>query len=157
MDMFEEATAILGTMRLCKLTQAEMADRLGVSQSYVANKLRLLKLDEKTRAQILASGLTERHARALLRLGTEERQQALSRICEDRLNVAQTEALVDCIRDVSLPKRVGIAEQHRRIDTFKDGVRSCVKTLAALGVDVHQSTSTHGGKTYITVAIDERA
>ena len=157
MDIFEEATAILGTMKLCRLTQAEMADRLGVSQSYVANKLRLLKLDEETRAQILTSGLTERHARALLRLGTEERHRALARICEDRLNVAETEALVDCICDVDLPKRVGTAEQHRRIDTFKDGVRSCVKNLASLGIEVHQSTSTHGGRTYITVAIDERA
>ena len=66
MDMFDEARAIKSTMQLCHLTQSELARQLGVSQSYVANKLRLLKLPEKVRRQILDCGLCERHARLLL-------------------------------------------------------------------------------------------
>ena len=68
MDMFDEARAIRSTMELCHLTQSELARQLGVSQSYVANKLRLLKFSEKMAEKIRAAGLSERHARALLRL-----------------------------------------------------------------------------------------
>ena len=45
MEMFDEARAMSGTLKLCNITQKELADRMGVSQSYVANKLRLLRLD----------------------------------------------------------------------------------------------------------------
>ena len=44
MEMFEEARAMSGTLKLCNITQKELAERMGVSQSYVANKLRLLSL-----------------------------------------------------------------------------------------------------------------
>ncbi len=156
MNMFEEAAAIMGTMRLCRVSQTEMARRLGVSQSYIANKLRLLKLDPETKERIVAAGLTERHARTLLRLDADERRTALDRICRSGLNVAETEALVDSVSQRKMPHLVGTAERHRRIDVFKDALRSSVATLASLGVDVRQSTSTHAGKTYITLSIDER-
>ena len=68
MDMFDEARAIRSTMELCHLTQGELARQLGVSQSYVANKLRLLKFSQKMTEKIRSSGISERHARALLRL-----------------------------------------------------------------------------------------
>ena len=72
MNMFEEASALEGTIKMCKLTQSDIAKKLGVSQSYIANKLRLLSFSESMKAEILSSGLTERHARAVLRLKGEE-------------------------------------------------------------------------------------
>lgn len=98
LDCFEEADAIAKLIRRYGLSQEQAAQRLGKSQSAVANKLRLLRISEPMRADILAGGLTERHARALLRLQDEEsRRAALNAMAGRRLNVAQSEALVESL------------------------------------------------------------
>ena len=155
MNMFEEAEAIRGTIALCHTTQTEMAKRLGVSQSYIANKLRLLRLGEKERARILEYGLTERHARSILRLSSEERIEALEEIHRRGLNVASTELMVDVRSNRTAPTRIGAAERGKCIDEFKDTLRRSVSTLRSVGVDAAQAVSRHGGKTYITVVIEE--
>ncbi|MBQ8683794.1 MAG: ParB/RepB/Spo0J family partition protein [Clostridia bacterium] len=96
MNCFEVAEGIRQLMADHELTQCEAARQLGFSQSAVANKLRLLRLSEEERARLLAAGLGERHARALLRLeNREQRRLALDRIIEGGLTVAQTERLVE--------------------------------------------------------------
>ena len=78
------------------MTQAEIAHKLGVSQSSIANKLRLLALSHEEQRTILTYGLTERHARSVLRLKRpEERALALRKIYEERLNVAQAEEMIE--------------------------------------------------------------
>ena len=72
MDMFDEARAMSGTLQLCHITQKELAERMGVSQSYVANKLRLLAFTPYVEKLIKKHSISERHARALLRLESEE-------------------------------------------------------------------------------------
>ena len=156
MNMFDEARAVYGVIKMQNITQKEMARQLGVSQSYVANKLRLLQLGEATEKRITDSGLTERHARALLRLSSEsEREAALSRILERKLNVAESEALIDMLKDTEAPKTIKNAEKLKRIDIFKDTLRHSVDTLVSMGVNARQSTGFYGTKTYITVCIDE--
>lgn len=156
MNMFEEARAIRTMMKMCSMTQEGMAKKLGVSQSYVANKLRLLKLSEECERRITEAKLSERHARALLRLEDPEvRRSALERVCERRLNVAETEALVDMLHDGQAPKRIGKATKLSRIDTFIDTVKQSLKTLSSLGIDAKESISYYGTKTYITISIDE--
>ncbi len=94
--MFEEATAFRELLEVHQLTQEGIARQLGLSQSAVANKLRLLKFSNKEQARILEGRLTERHARTLLRLfDPAERQDALEQVIADRLNVSATEAFVD--------------------------------------------------------------
>lgn len=91
----EEASAIAAYLRRTGLTQEEAAHRLGRSPSAVANKLRLLKLSPACAAELLRGGLSERHARALLRLEDEgERLAAARHIASAGLNVAQTEAYI---------------------------------------------------------------
>ncbi len=97
LNMFEQAAAFSSLIRLHSLTQDEIAARLSVSQSYVANKLRLLRYLPEEQEQILSSHLTERHARALLRLSGEDRLQALRHTIAAHLNVAETEAYVESI------------------------------------------------------------
>ena len=156
MNMFEEARSLSGMMKMCKITQSEMAKRLGVSQSYVANKLRLLKFDEKMQKEIAESGISERHARALLRLGEENaRKDALRTVIERSLTVGETEALVDFLHSASAPKRIGRADAHSQINVFKDTLRESIENLARLGVSARQSTDFYGAKTYITICIDE--
>lgn len=156
MDMFEQARSLRTMIETYKFKQGEIAKKLGVSQSYVANKLRLLQLDGDMQREITEAGLSERHARALLRLCDRTlREQALRRICDGRLSVRESEALIDFLYDGTAPSRIGNAEKFSRIDTFKSTLRSSLSTLVALGVDAKESISCYGTKTYITICIDE--
>ena len=96
LNMFEEAQAIKSLIETCKMTQETAAQRLSCSQSYIANKLRLLRLPQEQRSAILESCLTERHARALLRIADEKtRAQALDTIIKRSMNVAAAEEYVE--------------------------------------------------------------
>ena len=96
MNCFEVAAGIRQLMDKHEMTQWEAAQQLGLSQSAVANKLRLLRLPEEERSQLIAAGMGERHARALLRLEDgESRQRALKRMTEQKMTVAQTERMVE--------------------------------------------------------------
>ena len=92
----EEAAAIAAYIRQTGITQEEAAAQLGRSPSALANKLRLLRLSPACRELLVQNGLTERHARCLLRLEDgEERLAALRHIADKQLNVAQAEQYVD--------------------------------------------------------------
>ena len=78
----DEAEGYLEVLRTCAMTQEALAERIGLSQSAVANKLRLLKLDPPVRAALRACGLTERHARALLKLPYMGAAKSLSLISD---------------------------------------------------------------------------
>ena len=93
---FEEAAAIAAYLRQTGATQEEAAAQLGRSPSAVANKLRLLRLSDDCRKVLVEGGLTERHARTLLRLEDEsERLRAAQHMAANGLNVAQAEQYVD--------------------------------------------------------------
>ncbi|MCL2342534.1 MAG: ParB/RepB/Spo0J family partition protein [Firmicutes bacterium] len=96
LNFVEEAEGIARLIRTYSMSQGEAANRLGKSQSAVANKLRLLKLPSDVLETLLLAELTERHGRALLRLGSAESQRAALRyIIENALTVAATEAYVE--------------------------------------------------------------
>lgn len=95
LGVFEEAEGLRRLVEEWGVTQEEAAARLGKSQSSIANKLRLLRLTEEERTLITEAGLTERHARALLRLpDEEERLAALHTVIERKMNVAQEETYI---------------------------------------------------------------
>ena len=92
----EEATALAAFLRQTGMTQEQLAEKLGRSPSAVANKLRLLRLSPACREILVQNGLTERHARALLRLEDEEERLSAARHIADRqLNVAQAEQYIE--------------------------------------------------------------
>lgn len=96
MHFFALAEAFLTLLRDYQMTQEEIARKMGLSQSAVANKLRLLRLLPEERQMILGAGLTERHARALLRLeNAAKRREALAALAGGSYTVAETEALVE--------------------------------------------------------------
>ena len=96
LSMFEEAASIQSLISLTGMTQEACAKKLSVSQSYVANKLRLLRLSDGEQEKIEENGLTERHARALLRLeDEEEREEVLSIIIKREMNVSRTEEYIE--------------------------------------------------------------
>lgn len=105
LDFWEEAEALDTLIRTYRLSQEEAARRIGKSQPAVANKLRLLKLSPACLNKLRAARLTERHARALLRLEGEAAQlTALDYIISQGLNVAQTDAYIDALLSPAQPK-----------------------------------------------------
>jgi len=96
LNIFEQAQAIEALIDTYNLTQEEIARKLCNSQSFVANKLRLLRLTTEEKEKILKNNLTERHARALLRIyNTDTRGRILNEIIENGLNVGKTEELIE--------------------------------------------------------------
>lgn len=95
LSYWEEAEAMQHLICDHKYTQEELAEKLGKSQSAVANRLRILKLPESVREILKEKNLTERHARALLKVHDEHTQlKILKQVCENDYNVAKTEELV---------------------------------------------------------------
>ena len=96
LNCFEEAEAIAQLIRRYDMSQQEAAEKLGKSQSAIANKLRLLHLEDDIQEMILRENLTERHARVLLRLTDAEMQrQAAETFVRKKMNVARAEEYVE--------------------------------------------------------------
>ena len=138
LNCFEEAAALEKLISYYGMTQEDAALRLGRAQSTIANKLRLLRLTEQERMFILEHGLTERHARTLLRLGSpEERMRVLEKIAKLGLNVEKTERMID---DMIGQKREQESFRKRSV-LFKDvrlfvnTINHAVETMQAAGID----------------------
>ena len=93
----EEAEAIAAFLHQTGMTQEAVAAQLGMSPSALANKLRLLRLSPDCRRLLTENGLTERHARAVLRLPESRRTAALEKIARDKLSVREADRLVDAM------------------------------------------------------------
>ena len=106
LDAFDAARGIREVIRLWNCTQAEAARRLGLSQPALANKLRLLTLTTAQQQLCTAAGLTERHARALLKLPDEaERLRVIGLIAQGEWTVAKTEQYIDSLLAPRTPQR----------------------------------------------------
>ena len=91
----EEAEGYRNLIKEHGLTQEELAQKIGKSQSTIANKIRLLRLSPMVKKMLSDNGLTERHARALLKIDDEQLQlKILQKVCDRGLNVRKTEELV---------------------------------------------------------------
>ncbi len=98
LGFFEEAEGYYHLIHDHGMTQEEVAEKTGKKQSTVSNKLRILKLSPYLKKIVSDNKLTERHARALLRLEDEELQwKALMQIVEKNMNVRQTDSYIDSL------------------------------------------------------------
>ncbi len=95
LSSFEEAEGINRLIAVYGLSRAEVAERLGLAESTLSNKLRLLKLDMSIRQRLEAARLTERHARALLRLPENKRSAALDVIIAEQMTLTEAERYVE--------------------------------------------------------------
>ena len=155
MEMFDEARAMSGTLKLCNITQKELAERMGVSQSYVANKLRLLSFSPYLEKLIIKYGISERHARALLRLESEEdRLEILEKVIARDLTVRECEALVDLKVDTYAPAHIDKAESQDCIGAFLETLKKSIGTLRSHGIDATSTTSYYGEKMYVTLVFE---
>ncbi|MGM9645356.1 MAG: ParB/RepB/Spo0J family partition protein [Eubacteriales bacterium] len=121
LNIFEQAHAIETLIDTYDLTQEQIAKKLSNSQSFVANKLRLLRLSDEEREKILKNNLTERHARALLRIyDADTRQKVLDRIIDEGLNVTKSEELIEKIITSSKTNDSPSDSYSASTKTFKD-------------------------------------
>ena len=98
LDFIEEAMGIRRLLQEHAMPQEQVARLLGKSQSAVANKLRILRHSDAVLTALRESGLTERHARALLKLRTEEETlTAIARIAKEGMSVARAEKYIDAL------------------------------------------------------------
>lgn len=104
LNPIDEAKAYTNLMKLNDLTQTALAKDMGKSQSYVANKLRLLKLDDDVQKALVEGKITARHGRALLNLSDDDQERVLKEIEEKGLNVKQTEEIAKDVNAYFNPK-----------------------------------------------------
>ena len=104
LNPIDEAKAYTNLMKLNDLTQTALAKDMGKSQSYVANKLRLLKLDDDVQKALVEGKITARHGRALLNLSDDDQERVLKEIEDKGLNVKQTEEIAKDVDAYFNPK-----------------------------------------------------
>lgn len=140
LNAFEEAESINRLITEYGLSQSEAAARLGIAQSTLSNKLRLLRLSDGVQSRIISSGLSERYARALLRLPEERRQEALDRIIADELTLKQTEEYIfDLLNPEDEPceapeepiRKAAIGDER----LFANSLAKLVTTLRSSGIE----------------------
>ena len=152
---FEEAAAIADYIQKTGITQEEAAARLGRSPSALANKLRLLRLGEECRSVLTANGLTERHARALLRLEEEgERISAARYMAKHHLNVAQAEQYIErrlaALQSAPAGKRTFILKDVR---LFLNSLDRGVRLVRQAGVDARTEREETEEEILVTIHI----
>ena len=135
LSYFEEAEGIAQLMAQLGANQDEVARRLGKAQSTLSNKLRLLKLSPELRRQIAEAGLTERHARALLKLEDSKMQkQALHEIITKRLNVSDTDKLIEQMNRPQKKKKGKPMLVLQDIRIFMNTISHAVDTMKRAGI-----------------------
>ena len=139
LGMFEEARGVSRLIRRYGLTQQEAAVKLGKTQSTIANKLRLLRLTYEEQEWIENAELSERHARALLKLGDEgARREALSKIISENLNVQQSENLINLMLNSSPKndKKQGTSKAViKDVRIFVNTINKAIDTMRLAGID----------------------
>lgn len=142
LNLFEEAAALQCLMVEWGITQEEAASKLGMAQSTIANKLRLLAFSEEEQQLILAYGLSERHARTLLRLRDDPRKlETIHWVGKHHLTVRQTEAYVEkLLSQKKLARRVLLVKDIR---IFLNTINQAIDTMKSAGIQAESQRVEH--------------
>jgi ParB family chromosome partitioning protein len=158
LTFFEEAQAIALLIKTQDITQQQAADRLGLSQSAIANKLRLLRLPKRQVDRLIMAGLTERHARALLPLcGDERLENVVSRLVKERPTVVQTEKLVESVQKQQKSKQGGRILILKDLRLFTSTIRHAVEVMKQAGVEAKTEQTEDEKNIIYTIVISKSA
>lgn len=161
LSFMEEAEAYRNLLYHHGLTQEELAASLGKTQSSVANKIRLLKLSRVIREIIKENNLTERHARALLRLDDEKLQiKALEKITDKGLNVRQTDELIEemLAQNSPAPVPVIIPSSSAHVGTkdmrlFTNTLRHAIDLIRRQGIEATSTETEYDDYIEYTITV----
>ena len=154
----EEAVALRRLIVQHGLSQEEAARKVGKSQSAVANKLRLLKLAPEVLEVVKEGGLSERHARSLLRLPAEQRLEAARYMVQNQLTVAKAEAYVDKLVSPPPPPQPQPVKKApvyhiRDVRFFLNTIDRSVRLMQSAGVQATSQQDKKDGVLTLTVRI----
>ena len=142
LGFFEEASAIEKLIVDFNMSRDDVCRKLGKAAPTISNKLRLLKLPEDIRLKITQEGLTERHARALLRLPTRAQlDRALSIISDRRLNVAESEKLIDQMLSADKSSKKPTVKLFKDVRIFVNTLNHAVDTMRRAGIEADSAKS----------------
>lgn len=142
LGFFEEASAIEKLIVDFNMSRDDVCRKLGKAAPTISNKLRLLKLPEDVRLKITQEGLTERHARALLRLPTRAQlDRALSIISDKRLNVAESENLIDQMLSADKSSKKPTVKLFKDVRIFVNTLNHAVDTMRRAGIEADSAKS----------------
>ena len=152
LSAIEEANAYVQIMKTTGISQSQLALKLGKSQSSIANKIRLLQLDEEVQQAVTARRITERHARALLALPKEKQEQAMETIVKKGLTVAQSEKM---IRKEASPKPKRQKEVFKGLSrNIKIGLNTIDQAVAMIeksGIQIHREMTEDEDEVVVTL------
>ncbi|MDP4091935.1 MAG: nucleoid occlusion protein [Bacillota bacterium] len=163
LSFMEEAEGYNNLLIEHGLTQEELAQKIGKSQSTIANKIRLLKLAPLVKKIIADNNLTERHARALLKLHDEQLQlKVLKRVCERGFNVKKTEELVErAIEKYTREAKEGSERKLTRavkdIRIFVNTIRQAIDMMKKAGVNAKAAQIDRGDYVEFIVRIPKKS
>ena len=130
LDFVEEANGIARLMELCNMSQEQAAKYLGKSQSAIANKLRILRHSPQVLEALRQADLTERHARALLKLSDErEKMQAIGVITRLGMSVARTEKYIEELCSGQLARNRGV-----NVGAFLNNLNQSLQRIQSSGI-----------------------
>ena len=158
LSFLEEAEGYRQLIQEYGVTQEQLAMKLGKSQSTVANKMRILRLSPEILSIISQEKLSERHARALLRLPDEDlRLKVLEQVVEKGLSVRQTEELIertiDKINKGTKEKKKSLKIAIKDVRIFVNSMRRLVKTIKDTGVKAEYKEVDKGDHIILTVQL----
>ncbi|PTU87373.1 nucleoid occlusion protein [Staphylococcus pasteuri] len=152
LSVVEEAEAYKKLLELGDVTQSELAKSLGKSQSFIANKLRLLKLAPNVITRLREGKITERHARAVLVLSHEDQEELIEQVIAQKLNVKQTE---DKVRQKTGPEKVKAQsfQFSQDVTQARDEVGKSIEAIQQSGLYVEQKDRDHDNYYEIKIRI----
>lgn len=159
LSFLEEASAFYQLIHIHGMTQEAIAGRIGKNQSTVANKLRLLKLSDAVQALLAENNLTERHARALLKLSDETTQlEVVRRVVAQKLTVQQTEALIEELANEkkepkAKPKRKKPLVFSKDVRLFVNTINQALETMRKSGVEALAESEEYEDRIEYTIII----
>ena len=157
LSFFEEALAIKKLIALCGLTQQQAADKLGLSQAAVANKLRILRLPEDILRMLEKGSLSERHARALLPLANNERLcETAKKVIDQQLTVVQTEKAVSALLQQQQKPKGARLFIVRDLRIFNHAIENAIDMMKQAGIDAVSKKTEDDQKIVYTVVIPKR-
>jgi len=163
LHFFEEAEAYAKLIREYDLTQNQVAQRVGLGQSTVANKLRLLGLEDDVRQRIYDNGMTERHARALLEVKEHQlRLQALDDASGQEMSVSEWERFLRREKARIISREINMGRKRmkpliRDLRLFLNSLERGVETLRAAGMEVQFQQQRDGNRLRVEIEVDADA
>ena len=149
LDFVEEAMGISRLITEYAMSQEQAAQLLGKSQSAIANKLRILRHSMHVLESLRDGGLTERHARALLKLGSEEQKLlAIQEICRQGMNVARTEKYVEALLADQEEK-----PQKANVGAFLNSLTQSLQKIQSCGIPAISERRETDSQIVLTITI----